>query len=79
MPAPSVMHPEEYFAGSVRMEPQFAAAREEMLARAKNPRNAVSVPRILWRRILDRIRARLRGRHPADDRVASGDGDARRR
>lgn len=38
----------------------FEAARAEMLARSRNPRNALSVPVILWRNILDRVRTRLR-------------------
>lgn len=36
-----------------------AAAREEMLERARNPRNAISVPVILWRRAVNRLRARV--------------------
>jgi transcriptional regulator GlxA family with amidase domain len=37
----------------------FEATRAEMLARAKNPRNVLSVPVILWRNVLDRVRSRL--------------------
>jgi transcriptional regulator GlxA family with amidase domain len=37
----------------------FAAAKEEMLARSKNPRNAISVPLVLWRAAIDRIRRKL--------------------
>ncbi|QOC23910.1 DJ-1/PfpI family protein [Wenzhouxiangella sp. AB-CW3] len=39
-------------------ETVLAKAREEMLARSRNPRNLISVPRILWRRTLDRIRGK---------------------
>ncbi|MEN8234870.1 MAG: DJ-1/PfpI family protein [Actinomycetota bacterium] len=34
----------------------FEAARAEMLERSRNRRNAVSLPKVLWRRTLDRIR-----------------------
>ncbi|GLQ48563.1 DJ-1/PfpI family protein [Dyella flava] len=37
----------------------FEAARAEMLDRAKNPRNTLSVPVILWRNALNKIRSRL--------------------
>ena len=37
----------------------FEAARAEMLARSRNPRNAISVPVILWRNALNRVRAKL--------------------
>jgi transcriptional regulator GlxA family with amidase domain len=37
----------------------FEAARTEMLRRIRNPRNAISVPVILWRRTLARIRRRM--------------------
>jgi transcriptional regulator GlxA family with amidase domain len=37
----------------------FEATRTEMLERARNPRNALSVPIILWSRLLDKIRSRL--------------------
>jgi transcriptional regulator GlxA family with amidase domain len=38
----------------------FEAARAEMLERAKNPRNLISVPTILWRQAITRIRSRGR-------------------
>jgi transcriptional regulator GlxA family with amidase domain len=37
----------------------FEATRKEMLERARNPRDLVSVPAILWRNVLGRIRGRL--------------------
>ncbi|GFZ87621.1 DJ-1/PfpI family protein [Dyella caseinilytica] len=37
----------------------FDATRAEMLARAKNPRDMLSVPIVLWRNALDKIRRRL--------------------
>lgn len=37
----------------------FDAARAEMLERAKNPHNALSVPIILWRTALNKVRTRL--------------------
>lgn len=37
-------------------EAVFAAAKEEMLARSKNPRNAISVPLVLWRGAIEKIR-----------------------
>jgi len=35
--------------------------RAEMLERAKNPRNAISVPLIMWRNVLERVRAKASG------------------
>ncbi|WP_290649173.1 DJ-1/PfpI family protein [Aquisalimonas sp.] len=35
------------------------AAREEMLRRARNPRNALSIPTVAWRRMLASLRRRL--------------------
>jgi transcriptional regulator GlxA family with amidase domain len=37
----------------------FDIARVEMLERAKNPRNAISAPLILWRKALEKVRARV--------------------
>jgi transcriptional regulator GlxA family with amidase domain len=37
----------------------FEATRAEMLERARNPRNALSVPVILWRNVLNRVRGKL--------------------
>ncbi|MEN8239608.1 MAG: hypothetical protein ABFR53_10440 [Actinomycetota bacterium] len=34
------------------------AARAEMLERNRNPRNVISVPKVLWSRALDRVRRR---------------------
>lgn len=36
-----------------------AAAANRLAASAKNPRNAISIPKILWRRALSRARSRL--------------------
>ena len=38
----------------------FQIARAEMLERAKNRRNVVSVPLILWRNAIDKVRSRCR-------------------
>ena len=38
----------------------YKLARTEMLNAAKNPRNAISVPIILWRRVLDRVRRKTK-------------------
>lgn len=38
----------------------YKIARKEMLHAAKNPRNAISVPIILWRRVLDRVRKKAK-------------------
>jgi transcriptional regulator GlxA family with amidase domain len=35
------------------------AARKEMLRRTRNPRNVVSIPRILWRKALTAVRRRI--------------------
>ncbi|MCU7905168.1 MAG: DJ-1/PfpI family protein [Candidatus Thiodiazotropha sp. (ex Epidulcina cf. delphinae)] len=40
-------------------EAVYKAARAEMLAEAKNPRNVVSVPVILWRRALQQVRRKI--------------------
>lgn len=37
----------------------FEAARTEMLARSKNRRNAISIPVILWRNAISRVRNKL--------------------
>jgi transcriptional regulator GlxA family with amidase domain len=37
----------------------FELARTEMLARSKNPKNAISIPTILWRKTLEKIHAKL--------------------
>ena len=39
----------------------FDIARVEMLERAKNPRNAISAPLILWRKVLERVRTKVSG------------------
>lgn len=39
----------------------YEAAKKEMLERAKNPRNGLSVPLLLWRRALGKVRARGKG------------------
>ncbi len=40
-------------------EAVFAAAKEEMLARSKNPKNAISIPLVLWRSVIGKIRRKL--------------------
>jgi len=37
----------------------FGAARSEMLERSKNGRNVLSVPSILWRSAINRVRGRF--------------------
>jgi hypothetical protein len=37
----------------------FTAARTEMLERSKNSRNVLSVPIILWRNAINKVRSRL--------------------
>jgi len=37
----------------------FEAARTEMLGRAKNPRDALSVPIILWRNVIEKVRSKF--------------------
>lgn len=40
-------------------ESVFAAAREEILSRSKNPKNAISIPLALWRKTIAKIRKKL--------------------
>ncbi len=42
----------------------FAAARTEMLERSKNRRNVLSVPIILWRNAINRVRSRFGSQGP---------------
>jgi len=43
-------------------EAVLAAARKEMLARSKNPRDAVSIPLVLWRKAIEKIRQKRKGK-----------------
>jgi hypothetical protein len=54
-------------------KPVLEAARAEMLARTRNPRDAISVPVILWRKTINRIRVRL-GLARADPRQGAEPG-----
>lgn len=51
----------------------LAAAREEMLARSKNPRNLISIPLVLWRRAIRKIRRKKEGKEKKAQQVAPPD------
>lgn len=42
-------------------KPVYQAAKREMLERARNRRNLVSVPRLFWRRAIERVRRKTSG------------------
>lgn len=60
-------------------ESVFAAAREEMLARSKNPRDLISIPLVLWRRVIRKIRRKKEGKRKKAQQVAPPDAPASRR
>jgi hypothetical protein len=51
-------------------------SRYEMLKRAKNPRHAISAPLIMWRNVLERVRAKASGPSVSADISLHGRGES---
>jgi transcriptional regulator GlxA family with amidase domain len=60
-------------------ETVFVAAREEMVARSKNPRDAISVPLILWRRVIEKVRRKVKVKRSIAQQDATPDTPTPRR